>query len=66
MIWDQDDAQGQAAAARLGQVRPRWLDVADTNAVKDAAEKPKLTMILFHLIICAGVAAQTQSLRHMT
>ena len=42
MIWDQDDAQGQAAAARLGQgAAAMAVNVADTNAVKVAAEKTK-------------------------
>ena len=48
MIRDQDDAQGQVAAARLGQGAAAIpVDVADTNALKDAEEKTKLTMVLF-------------------
>ena len=42
MIWDQDDAQGQLATARLGQGGAAIpVDVADSNALKDAEEKTR-------------------------
>jgi len=64
MIWDQDDAQGQAAVARLGQGAAAMpVDVADANAVKDAAEKTKADYgSISILITCAGVAGSNAKL----
>ena len=64
MIWDQDDAQGQAAAARLGQgAAAMAVNVADTNAVKVAAEKTKADDgFISILITCAGVAGSNAKL----
>ena len=48
MIRDQDDAQGQVAAAHLWQGAAAIpVDVADTNALKDAEEKTKADEGLF-------------------
>ena len=64
MIWDQDDAQGQVAAARLGQGAAALpVDVADTNALKDAAEKTKADDGFISILnTCAGIASSNVKL----